>query len=54
LSHTDSKIAVKSGRVSKRAPKTPSKLKRAVSDDDEDETMAVSTPVKTEAEDDEV
>lgn len=31
--------AVKSGRVTKRAPKTPSKLKRVDSDDDEDEAM---------------
>ncbi|CAD0099344.1 unnamed protein product [Aureobasidium mustum] len=30
---------VKSGRVTKRAPKTPSKLKRSNSDEDEDEDM---------------
>lgn len=35
---TDANLAVKSGRVTKRAPKTPSKLKRVISDD-EDEDM---------------
>ncbi|KAG9566262.1 hypothetical protein KCU71_g4734, partial [Aureobasidium melanogenum] len=36
---TPKKDAVKSGRVTKRTTKTPSKLKRANSDDDEDEDM---------------
>jgi hypothetical protein len=40
--------AVKSGRVTKRAPKTPSKLKRVDSDDEDDEMMDVTAAVKEE------
>ncbi|KAH0289266.1 hypothetical protein M436DRAFT_48053 [Aureobasidium namibiae CBS 147.97] len=42
---TPDSAAVKSGRVTKRAPKTPSKLKRAETDDeDEDEEMTGTAP----------
>jgi hypothetical protein len=40
--------AVKSGRVTKRAPKTPSKLKRVETDDEDDEMMDVAPAVKEE------
>jgi hypothetical protein len=40
--------AVKSGRVNKRAPKTPSKLKRVDSDDEDEEMMGTTDSVKEE------
>jgi hypothetical protein len=40
--------AVKSGRVTKRAPKTPSKLKRVDSDDEDEEMMDTTDAVKEE------
>jgi hypothetical protein len=40
--------AVKSGRITKRAPKTPSKLKRVDSDDEDDEMMDATAAVKEE------
>jgi hypothetical protein len=44
----ESAKAVKSGRVTKRAPKTPSKLKRVETDDEDDEMMDVAPTVKEE------
>jgi hypothetical protein len=44
----ESAKAVKSGRVTKRAPKTPSKLKRVETDDEDDEMMDVAPAVKEE------
>jgi hypothetical protein len=40
--------AVKFGRITKRAPKTPSKLKRVDSDDEDDEMMDATAAVKEE------
>jgi hypothetical protein len=40
--------AVKSGRITKRAPKTPSKLKRVDSDDEDEEMMGTTDAVKEE------
>ncbi|KAI4849376.1 hypothetical protein E4T44_03387 [Aureobasidium sp. EXF-8845] len=40
--------SVKSGRVTKRAPKTPSKLKRIDSDDEDEEMMDTTDAVKEE------
>lgn len=40
--------AVKSGRVTKCAPKTPSKLKRVDFDDEDEEMMGTTDSVKEE------
>jgi hypothetical protein len=40
--------AVKSGRVTKRAPKTSSKLKRVDFDDEDEEMMGTTDSVKEE------
>lgn len=48
-SDADIVTAVKSGRVTKRAPKTPAKLKR-VDSDDEDEEMEDPAPAVKEEE----
>ncbi|CAD0087104.1 unnamed protein product [Aureobasidium vineae] len=46
--------AVKSGRVTKRAPMTPSKLKRAVNSDDEDDEPMGNAGTTAGAADEEV
>ncbi|KAG9644847.1 hypothetical protein KCU98_g11994, partial [Aureobasidium melanogenum] len=51
---TPKKDAVKSGRVTKRAPKTPSKLKRVNSDDDEEDEEMGNAGTTAGAADEEV
>lgn len=50
FSDADIDTAVKSGRVTKRAPKTPSKLKRVDSDDEDEEMGGTTAAVKEEEE----